>query len=141
MTTSEMKAYRMLAARLNYMAQDNPMLQFPAKEVCRSMSNPEVGDFSKVKRLVRFLKGLGRVKLNYEMQEEEARQIVMYVDSDWAGCMRTRRSTTGGNEGGATCGSDVVSDAADDCDFERRGGADRDGGGGIAWAGVEDYDG
>jgi hypothetical protein len=40
---------------------------------------------------------LGPVKLNYEMQtEDEAKQITVYVDSDWAGCKRTRRSTTGG---------------------------------------------
>ena len=36
---SEAKSYRMLAARLNYMSQDNPMLQYSAKEACRSMSN------------------------------------------------------------------------------------------------------
>ena len=86
----------MLAARLNYMAQDNPLLQYPAKEVCRSMAGPSVADFGKVKRLVRFLKGVGPVKFNYEMQEEsEAKQILVYVDSDWAGCQRTRRSTGG----------------------------------------------
>ena len=50
MTVGEMKAYRMLAARLNYMSQDNPMLQFPAKEACRCMSSPKVSDFAKVKR-------------------------------------------------------------------------------------------
>ena len=97
LTVSEAKTYRMLAARLNYMAQDNPLLQYPAKEVCRSMARPSVTDFGKVKRLVRFLKGVGPVKFNYEMQEEsEAKHIMVYVDSDWAGCQRTRRSTTGG---------------------------------------------
>ena len=97
LTVSEAKTYRMLAARLNYMAQDNPLLQYPAKEVCRSMARPSVTDFGKVKRLVRFLKRVGPVKFNYVMQEEsEAKHIMVYVDSDWAGCQRTRRSTTGG---------------------------------------------
>ena len=49
------------------------------------------------KRVVRFLKGLGKVQLRYPMQsEEESRQITTYVDSDWAGCTKTRRSTSGG---------------------------------------------
>ena len=97
LTAGEAKTYRMLAARLNYMAQDNPFLQYPAKEICGSMSNPAVEDFAKVKRLVRFLKGLGPVKLHYAAQsEEEAKGIKVFVDSDWAGCKKTRRSTTGG---------------------------------------------
>ena len=87
----------MLAARLNYMGQDNPFLQYLAKEVCQSMSNPAVEDFAQVKRLVRFLKGLGPVKLHYAAQsEEEAKGIKVFVDSDRAGCKKTRRSTTGG---------------------------------------------
>ena len=97
LTVSEAKTYRMPAARLNYVAQDNPLLQYPAKEVCRCMARPSVTDFGKVKRLVRFLKGVGPVKFNYENQEEsEAKHIMVYVDSDWTGCQRTRRSTTGG---------------------------------------------
>ena len=97
LTKEEFKAYRMLAARLNYMAQDNPMVQYSAKEVCRSMANPMVKDFAKIKRVVRFLKGIGAVRWRYKWQEEEEfGAIVVYVDSDWAGCRRTRRSTTGG---------------------------------------------
>ena len=32
----------MLAARLNFMAQDNPAIQYAAKEICRNMARPEV---------------------------------------------------------------------------------------------------
>ena len=97
LTREECKAFRMLAARLNYMAQDNMWLQFPAKEVCRNMANPKVGDFAKIKRIVRFLMGVGEIKLMYQWQsEEEARDIKVFVDSDWAGCKVTRRSTSGG---------------------------------------------
>ena len=61
------------------------------------MANPVVSGFTKIKRVVRFFKGLGTVQLMYMMQsEEEARQISTHVDSDWAGCKQTRRSTTGG---------------------------------------------
>jgi hypothetical protein len=93
----EGKVFRGLAARLNYMAQDNMLLQFPAKEICKNMAKPTRHDFSKVKRVVRFLKGIGTVSLHYEWQsEEEARQVMVYVDSDWAGCRNSRRSTSGG---------------------------------------------
>ena len=57
LSMEECKAFRMIAARLNYIAQDNPWLQFPAKEVCRNMAKPRASDFMKTKRLVRFLKG------------------------------------------------------------------------------------
>jgi hypothetical protein len=97
MTTTETKAFRRLAATLNYMAQDNPWLQYQAKEVCRNMANPGVKDFSKIKQIVRFRMGTGKVVYKYIWQnEEEAREIMIFVDSDWAGCKRSRKSTSGG---------------------------------------------
>ena len=97
LSSEECKVFRMLAARLNYMAQDNSWLQFAAKEICRNMAKPKRYDFMRVKRVVRFLKGVGEVKLQYEWQnEEEAKNITVFVDSDWAGCRATRRSTSGG---------------------------------------------
>jgi hypothetical protein len=93
----ECKSFRMLAARLNYMAQDNPAIQYPAKEICRNMSRPRLKDFTAIKRLIRFIIGIGEVKFRYEWQDEtEAMDIRVFVDSDWAGCRRTRRSTSGG---------------------------------------------
>ena len=90
----EMKAFRMLAARLNYIAQDDPTIQFAAKELCRMMSSPTSQDFSKLKKLVRFLVGVKEVLWEYPWQNErEAIAIKIQVDSDWAGCERTRRST------------------------------------------------
>ena len=54
-------AFRAAAARANYLAQDRPDLQFPAKEICRKMASPEDGDWSKIKRLARYLKGEPRL--------------------------------------------------------------------------------
>ena len=84
----ECKAFRMLAARRNYMAQDNPWLQFLAKEICRNMAKLRAGNFMKIKKVVRFLKG--------GQNEDEARDITSLVDSDWAGNTETRKSTSGG---------------------------------------------
>lgn len=97
MSSEECKSFRMLAARLNYMAQDNPTIQYSAKEICRNMSKPRHKDFTAAKRLVRFIIGAGEVKFRYCWQnEDEALEIHFYIDSDWAGCRRNRKSTSGG---------------------------------------------
>ena len=91
-----MKAFLMLAAILNYIAQDDPTIQFAAKELCREMSSPTSQDFSKLKKLVRFLVGVEEVLWEYPWQiVREATSIKIQVDSDWAGCERTRMLNDG----------------------------------------------
>ena len=91
---------------MNFIAPDDPSVQFAAKEVCRSMSNPTDKDFGRVKKLVRFLTGVAEVVWEYEWQQEcETGVMTIHVDSDWAGCGRTRRSTSGGV---ITCGRHVL---------------------------------
>ena len=94
LSMEECKVFWMIAARLNCMAQDNPSLQF---QVCRNMAKPRANDFMKIKRLVRFLKGAGEIKFLYAWHnEDEARDITVLVDNDWAGNTETRKSTSGG---------------------------------------------
>ena len=93
----ECKSYRMLAARLNFIAQDNLAIQYSAKEICRNMARPETAHFAKIKKLARFLLGVKTVEWEHPWQEEqEAVKVQVFSDSDWAGCLRTRRSTSGG---------------------------------------------
>ena len=92
LSMEECKVFWMIAARSNYMAQDNPWLQFPEKKVWRKMAKPRASDFMKIKRLVRFLKGAGEIKFLHAWQnEDEARDITVLVDSDWAGNTGTRK--------------------------------------------------
>ena len=65
-----MKAFRVFAARLNYITQDDPTVQFAAKELCRKMSSATNQDFSKLKKLVRFLVGVEEVLWEYLWQNE-----------------------------------------------------------------------
>jgi hypothetical protein len=58
---AEATSFRAIAARLNYLSQDSPDIQFAAKEVCRDMSKPSVGSWRKLKVLARFLLGRERV--------------------------------------------------------------------------------
>jgi hypothetical protein len=97
LSVQEQTMYRALAARVNYMAQDDPSIQYAAKEICRHMSKPKAFDFQRIKKLARFLVGVQNVSFKYVWQsEDEGRELRVFVDSDWAGCIQSRRSTSGG---------------------------------------------
>ncbi len=91
----EATAFRALAARLNYLAQDSPDLQFPAKEICREMSKPTEASWRRLKAVARFMLRRRAVVWRFGWQRE-ALPIAVFADSDWAGCRRTRKSTSGG---------------------------------------------
>ena len=86
--------FRAVAARANYLAADRPECQFPAKEVCRWMSAPTAHSVASLKRLGRYLEGRRRLVVRYPWQS--ANRVDVYSDTDWAGCPRTRKSTSGG---------------------------------------------
>ena len=81
-------AFRALAARANYLSADRPECQYAAKEVCRWMSAPTELAWQALKRLGRFLLGKPRLK--------RADSVVFFSDTDWAGCPKTQKSTSGG---------------------------------------------
>ena len=86
--------YRAVAARANYLAADRPDVQFSAKEVCRWMSAPTEHGLMSLKRLGRFLEGKRRLVYHYPWQS--CSHVDVYSDTDWGGCPRTRKSTSGG---------------------------------------------
>ena len=87
--------YRAIAARSNYLAADRSDIQFAVKEICRSMSKPTRQCWSKLKRLAKYLAGKPRVVQRFKWQKE-GKSIGIYSDSDWAGCRKSRKSTSGG---------------------------------------------
>jgi hypothetical protein len=91
----EATSFRAVAARMNYLAQDSPDIQFAAKEVCRQMAKPTEESWQKLKVLARFVLGRSSVVWQFKWQSCE-QELSLYTDSDWAGCRRTRRSTSGG---------------------------------------------
>ena len=95
LSPSQTSLYRGIAARANYLAADRPDLLFPAKELCRRMAEPSHDDWDKLVRLGRYLKAKPEVVLWYKFQGKPE-GLETFSDTDWAGCRRTRRSTTGG---------------------------------------------
>ena len=78
-----------------YLGPDRPEMLYASKEVCREMSEPSVGGLEKITRIAKFLCGKPRVVWEFPNQERQD-TIDVYVDANWAGCRRTRKSTSGG---------------------------------------------
>jgi hypothetical protein len=97
MSAEEVTVFRGVAARANYMSADCPQVQYATKEVCRDMAAPTVRAHEKLKKLARYLAGCQETVFEYPWQDEGAARLMTFTDSDWAGCVRSRRSTSGGS--------------------------------------------
>jgi hypothetical protein len=86
--------YRAVVARGNYLSSDRPELQFAAKEVCRWMSAPTDLSLAALKRMGRYVHEHRRLVYHYPWQTVS--RVDTYSDTDWAGCLKTRKSTSGG---------------------------------------------
>ena len=89
------KKYRSLTMRAAFLAQDRPDIAETTKCLARHMKTPNEAAFNDLKRnLVRYLRGRPRLVYEYWPQRYQ-RELTTYCDSDHAGCLITRRSTTG----------------------------------------------
>ena len=87
--------YRGGAAKFNYVAQERPDIAYVLKELSRSMAKPRKGDEIQLKRRARYLQKYPRCVLQHAWQEPTT-GVTSYTDSDWGGCVKTRKSTSGG---------------------------------------------
>ena len=95
LSTTEATVYRRAAARLKYMTLDRADMSFASKESSRGMAKPTKGDVLRLKRTPRYLCGAKRVTNKLEWQGVQSK-LRTFSDSDWAGCVKSRRSTSGG---------------------------------------------
>ena len=58
------------------------------------MARPTKHAWEALKRICRYLNRAPR--LVYEFKQQEVSHVDVYTDTDWAGCLRTRKSTSGG---------------------------------------------
>ena len=90
----EQTEFRALAARSNYVSADRVDIQYASKECCRFMGSPGELARDALKRLGRYI--LTHKRLVYKLPLQKATHIDVNRDTDFAGCPRTRKSTSGG---------------------------------------------
>ena len=95
MPKADATLFRRGVARIVYMSQDRMDLAFASKELARKMAQPKVGDEAALKRVIRYLHGRPRALYAYAWQEKPT-ALRVFTDSDWAGDIETRKSTSGG---------------------------------------------
>ena len=95
LTPESATTYRAMSARGNYLSQDRSDIQFAVKQLSKDMSSPNEGNYQALKRLGRYLSGKKRLVYQYPWQTA-VEGLDIYADTDHAGCLRTRKSTSGG---------------------------------------------
>ncbi|GKV19636.1 hypothetical protein SLEP1_g29867 [Rubroshorea leprosula] len=90
---SDPSGYRSIVGALQYLTFTRPDIAFSIQQVSQYMHSPTVYHFQAVKRILRYLKGT----LHYGLQLRRIKTISLHLftDADWAGCLDTRRSTSG----------------------------------------------
>ena len=93
----DLTRYRSVVATANFISQDRPDVRFAVKELCREMARPTCASWRKLKKLARCLRGQRRVVQKIKLDVDGVgNEVKIVIDSDWAGCSQTRKSTNGG---------------------------------------------
>jgi hypothetical protein len=101
LSAEEQVLYRNMVGSLLYLAcWSRPDISFAVSELSRFVSSPGQNHMQAVKHLLRYLKGTSELGLRYSKPKNSGpmdRPNVLwgFVDSDWAGCQDSRRSTSG----------------------------------------------
>ena len=95
LTDLQATTFRALAARANYLSMDRADIAFSSKELCRAFARPTSADVAALKHLVRYLVWNPRAVYKFRYQHVPT-AIRVCVDTDFAGDLASRRSTSGG---------------------------------------------
>ena len=91
------KAYRSVPARLAYLASDRLDFVFACKECSRAVGKATRADFTRLKRIERYLLYTPRAVWEFPLQQEESIVLIDGLsNADATGCRKTMRSTPGG---------------------------------------------
>ena len=98
LSEDEHKAFRRAVGKLQWMTYTRPDICYATKELARALQQPTSSDQQKLKHLLRYVKGTTHYKQIIRPTvklTQTTYDLNVYVDSDWAGCVETRKSTTG----------------------------------------------
>ena len=93
--TEEAMRYRAINARLNYRAVARADLQYSVKEAARHMSTLRTSSPKLLNKIGRYVVGKPRLGMRFKWQSP-TEMVTSFADSDWAGCPKTAKSTSGG---------------------------------------------
>lgn len=85
--------YRRLVGRLIYLSATHPNLTSSVHILSQFMQAPRVDHWKAALRVVRYLKGTSG--LGIFLAADSDLRLHGWCDSDWAGCLLTRRSVSG----------------------------------------------
>ena len=89
--------YRELVGSLLYLSLvTRPDISFAVNQLARKANSPTIGDWKAGKHLIRYLIGSQDYCISFSQSNTAMKDCVAAMcDSDYAGCIETRRSTTG----------------------------------------------
>jgi hypothetical protein len=85
--------YRSIVGSLRYLVNSRPDLAYAVGYISRFMEKPTTEHLTTVKRVLRYVAGTLHFGCHYQRRKEA--RLVGYSDSDMAGDVDTRKSTTG----------------------------------------------
>ena len=95
------RLYRTAVGKLLWVTPVRPDISFAVKELSRSLQSPTQHDEKQLKHVLRYLRGSLHYMTSLQpprkrvIEKASTIEIQAYADSDWAGCVKTRKSTSG----------------------------------------------
>eukprot|EP00439_Symbiodinium_sp_Y106_P065433 s532_g10.t1 len=100
LSPEEHSVHRTAVGKLLWLALIRGNVAYATKELSRDVTAPTMQSVAKLKHLLRYLIGTKmcvlRLRRSYQLSDgNSSLDVNVYVDSDWAGCSKTRKSTSG----------------------------------------------